>query len=424
MRVFVVDYESLCALGAGKDEIWNSVASGVRGGKSIHHFPTEGLPNRAGAFVEAEKLLFSKRFRDPAGVRAAVKRDRKLHLGLRSLELLLAHEGSSRFLREASSQRGGFYWGLGIHVPAVELSLDYPELRTHLDWVKAERADVSELNANLIQPCELIGEILRTEWDIALPMGVLLTACSSSAQSLGMAYESIRTGRLDYALAGGADSLLNLLGYLAFAKMGVIPESQEDPALQCRPLDESRIGTLLGEGGTVFVLASEDMVRAGGIIPRAEVIGYGSSLDAFKITAPDPAGRGMELAMRRALASAKISPDDVDYINLHGTGTAANDPVEVDAVSRVFARSVAVSSTKDRHGHLIAGAGACEAAICCLALERESVPGTLNLKRPIDSKGLDFVVGNLRSASPRIVMSNSFAFGGINASLLLKKAET
>jgi 3-oxoacyl-[acyl-carrier-protein] synthase II len=424
VRVFVADYESLCALGAGKREIWEALASGLRGGKAIHHFPTEGLPNRAGAFVEAEKLVFEKTFKDPASVGAAVKRDRKLHLGLRSLELLLANAGTSRFLEQSSKRRGGFFWGLGIHVPAVELSLQYPTLQTHLDWVKAERADASEVNANLIQPCELIGEILSSEWGLSLPMGVLLTACSSSAQSLGTAYESIRTGRLDYAIAGGADSLLNLLGYLAFAKMGVIPESQEDPATQCRPLDESRIGTLLGEGGTAFVLVSEEMLQKAGLTPRAEVIGYGSSLDAFKITAPDPEGRGMELAMRRALNSAGIATSEVDYINLHGTGTTANDPVEVDAVARVFGRAVAVSSTKDRHGHLIAGAGACEAAICCLALEHGSVPGTLNMKRPIDSKGLDFVSGTLRKISPRIVMSNSFAFGGINASLLLKKTET
>jgi 3-oxoacyl-[acyl-carrier-protein] synthase II len=217
---------------------------------------------------------------------------------------------------------------------------------------------------------------------------------------------------------------LNLPAFAAFAKLGVIQSTSDGAARACKPCDRQRRGTLLGEGAGLMLLANTAFVEANSLSPEVEVVGYGNTLDGYHMTNPDPTGAGMQRAMRTALLRAGVEADDVDYINLHGTGTRANDEVELAAIQSVFGsreNSVLASSTKDRHGHLIAAAGILEAIVVHLCMTNDFVPRTVNLSNPIAHDGVDLVMASNRFRSLRTCMSNSFAFGGINTSLLFRR---
>jgi len=414
--VYVLDFDMLCALGVGREEVLAALHAGVRGGRLLQNFPAQGLPNQAGAEVSAnlESLLSA----EPPAWRAAMRYDRKLELVIAAKNIVRARW--SRWLDALPIESAQIWLGLGLDICPVDQMSREKVSPSYLDWARHFNSPPTIPN-QLTNPIDIATQNFRQTWPALRAGRNVLTACASSAQALGLALRSLRRGECEVALAGGGDSLLNLLGYVAFLKMGVIPQSLDAPATQCRPLDVDRQGVLLGEGASLFLLASEDFVRRHRLTPRLALRGYGSSLDAFKITAPDPEGKGMKNAMVRALRDASLSPQDIGYINLHGTGTKANDPAEIKATREVFPAGVRVSSTKDRHGHLIAGAGALELAITCLALENDFLPGNLNLEKPIDTLGLEFVRGATVPANTRYALSSSFAFGGINASLVIER---
>ena len=250
-------------------------------------------------------------------------------------------------------------------------------------------------------------------------------ACAASSVAIGEAFRSIRDGYSDVVIAGGAEAMLNDTGIAAWQAIGVLATEHSDGApMSCRPFDLERTGLVLAEGAAILILESEQRAAARGATSLAEVVGFGASSDAHKLT--EPSVGGQVRAMRNALEDAGLPPDVVGYINAHATGTATGDPVEIEAIKRVFGATspdIAVSSTKSVHGHLVGASGALECAITALALHGRRIPPTAHLTVPDPACDLDCVAGVGRDAPGlEIALSNSFAFGGSNASLVLKRA--
>jgi 3-oxoacyl-[acyl-carrier-protein] synthase II len=250
---------------------------------------------------------------------------------------------------------------------------------------------------------------------ISAPCQVIANACASGTNAIGHAFECVRSGRYQRVLAGGYDALSELV-FVGFDSL------QASTPEKCRPFDRDRTGMVLGEGAAVLALENLVAARFRGARVLAEIVGYGISTDNFHMTQPDPSGIGPRQAMERALGSANISADVVDYINAHGTATAFNDAAEGKAISALFGR-VPVSSTKSMMGHSLGAAGAVEAIICLLALQHQFLPPNINFHAADEDIDLNIVANEAQSAVLRIVLSNSFGFGGTNASILMRKFE-
>jgi 3-oxoacyl-[acyl-carrier-protein] synthase II len=250
---------------------------------------------------------------------------------------------------------------------------------------------------------------------ISSPCQVIANACASGTNAIGHAFECVRSGRYERVLTGGYDALSELV-FVGFDSL------QASTPEKCRPFDRGRTGMVLGEGAAILALENLDAARARGARVLAEVIGYGMSNDNFHLTQPDPSGIGPRRAMERALESAQISADAIDYINAHGTATLFNDAAEGKAISELFGR-VPVSSTKGMMGHSLGAAGAIEVIVCLLALQHQFLPGNINFRAPDENIDLNVVANKARPAALRTVLSNSFGFGGTNASIAIGKFE-
>jgi 3-oxoacyl-[acyl-carrier-protein] synthase II len=244
---------------------------------------------------------------------------------------------------------------------------------------------------------------------------VIANACASGTNAIGHAFECVRSGRYQCVLTGGYDALSELV-FTGFDSL------QASTPEKCRPFDRHRTGMVLGEGAAVLALENLELARKRGAPVLAEIVGYGISTDNFHITQPDPSGVGPRQAMERALQSAQISADEVDYINAHGTATIFNDAAEGKAISQLF-NGVPVSSTKSMMGHSLGAAGAVEAVISLLALRDQFLPPNINFEALDDSLDLNVVANESRSAVVRTAISNSFGFGGTNASILIRRVE-
>ncbi len=255
----------------------------------------------------------------------------------------------------------------------------------------------------------------------------LVSACASGADSIGEAANIIRRGDADVAIAGGTEAPITPIAIAGFAAAKALTSLNDEPERASRPFDATRDGFVLAEGAGVLVLEAEEHARARGARILAEVAGYGATSDAYHITQPDEQGAGSTRAMRRALAEAGLQPDDIGYINAHGTSTSLNDRLETFAIKKVFgdyAHTLPISSTKSMTGHLLGAAGAIEAAFSVLALTNGILPPTATLVTPDDACDLDYVPGTARSAAGlEAVMSNSLGFGGHNASLIFRRYE-
>jgi 3-oxoacyl-[acyl-carrier-protein] synthase II len=250
------------------------------------------------------------------------------------------------------------------------------------------------------------------------------TACSASAHAIGDAYQIIRRGDADAMIAGGSEAAITPMGVGGFAAMRALSTRNDEPETASRPFDKERDGFVIGEGAGVLVLEEREAAMARGARVYAEVVGYGASADAFHITAPSEDGDGAVRAMRAAISAAGISPGEVDYINAHGTSTPLNDRLETAAIKRLFgdhAYKLSVSSTKSMTGHLLGAAGGLEGGITALAVYHQEMPPTINLCNPDPECDLDYVPGKGRKAPVRYALSNSFGFGGTNASLLFMR---
>ena len=252
------------------------------------------------------------------------------------------------------------------------------------------------------------------------------TACSASAHAIGESFEIIRRGDADAMIAGGSEAAITPMSVSGFGNMRALSTRNDEPEKACRPFDKDRDGFIIGEGAGVLILEDLAHAQQRGAPIYAELVGYGSSADAYHMTAPSEDGDGARRVMELSIRKAGIRPEEVDYINAHGTSTPYNDKLETLAIKHCFgdhARKVAISSTKSMTGHLLGGAGGLEAGISALAVHHQLVPPTINLDNPDPECDLDYVPHKSRPMAVRYALSNSFGFGGTNAALLFKKFE-
>ena len=250
-----------------------------------------------------------------------------------------------------------------------------------------------------------------------------VSACASGTDSIGMAFEAIKRGDVNAVIAGGAEAAICPIGVSGFNSCQALSKRNDNPQKASRPFDSERDGFVLGEGAGVLILENETSMKQHGGIPIAELVGYGATADAYHITQPAPEGEGGARAMNKALTQSQIVPDQIDYINAHGTSTLLNDKFETMAMKSVFsdhAHIVSISSTKSMTGHLLGASGALEAVISVMALEKSTIPPTINYENPDPDCDLNYTPNTKISKSINYVMSNSFGFGGHNASLIFK----
>jgi 3-oxoacyl-[acyl-carrier-protein] synthase II len=259
-------------------------------------------------------------------------------------------------------------------------------------------------------------------WGLRGPNSAIATACASAANAIGDAFRVIQTGQADVMITGGSEAAITHMGLGGFASMRALSTRNDDPQRASRPFDRDRDGFVLAEGAGILVVEAEEVARKRGARIYAELLGYGMSADGSHITAPDEEGRGAARSMQLCLDDARLSPESVGYVNAHGTSTGLGDLAETKAMKAVFgphARKLMVSSTKSELGHLLGASGGVELIIGALAIERGVLPPTINLDHPDEGCDLDYIPHHAREVRVDHVMSNSFGFGGHNASLLI-----
>jgi len=264
-------------------------------------------------------------------------------------------------------------------------------------------------------------------WGLRGPNFSVCTACASASNSIGEAFRIIQYGRTDIVLTGGSEAALTPIGLASFCALKGLSTRNDEPDKASRPFDKDRDGFLLGEGAGVVVIEELSHALARDAKIYAELIGYGSSADGYHITAPDPEGKGAILAMANALRDGEVNPEDVDYVNAHGTSTVLGDQAENRALKETFGQyaynGLQISSTKSSTGHMLGASGGVELAVCAKVIEKGVIPPTLNLDNPDDECDLDYVPKTPREVQVKVALSNSFGFGGHNACLLVRKFE-
>jgi 3-oxoacyl-[acyl-carrier-protein] synthase II len=251
-----------------------------------------------------------------------------------------------------------------------------------------------------------------------------VSACATGSHNIGLAYDSIRYGTSEYALCGGAEAPVIEVGVAGFNALKAMSTRNDDPTRASRPFDKTRDGFVLGEGAGVLFLETLESARARGARIYAEIVGYGFSADAYHITAPDPEGNGVQLAMRKALAAAKIGPQDVQHINMHGTSTPLGDIAETNSIKKVFgkhANDINLNSTKSMTGHMLGAAGAAESIATILAIYHGLVPPTINFSEPDPECDLNYTFNKAQVRTIEYGINNAFGFGGHNSSLVFRK---
>ncbi|MEJ2239984.1 MAG: beta-ketoacyl-ACP synthase II [Gemmatimonadales bacterium] len=272
--------------------------------------------------------------------------------------------------------------------------------------------------------CGAVSCNIAIEWGLTGPNATNAMSCASGAIAIGEALRSIRDGHADIMLAGGSEAPLSPLCYASFTVIRAMSTRNDDPQTASRPFDRDRDGFVMSEGSAVLVLERYDRAEARGARIYAELVGYGLTNDAHHMTAPKPNGREAARAMALALENARVKPNEVDYINAHGSSTPLNDSTETLAIKQVLgdhAYRVAVSSTKGYYGHALGASGAFEAAICATSLLRQSLPPSLNLGTPDEQCDLDYVTNGNGTRPVEHILSNSFGFGGVNAALVMRR---
>jgi 3-oxoacyl-[acyl-carrier-protein] synthase II len=270
---------------------------------------------------------------------------------------------------------------------------------------------------------EAAGQVAIT-FGLKGPNSCVATACASGSHAIGDAFRILKHGYADVMICGGTESCITYLGVGGFCALKALSARNDEPEKASRPFDRERDGIVIAEGAGVVVLETLEHARKRNAKIYAEMAGYGMSCDAYHITAPDPEGDGAARAMTEALKDAETKPEDVDYINAHGTSTKLNDKIETQAIKRALgasAKKVMVSSTKSMTGHLLGAAGGVEFLACCLAIKDSVVPPTINYEYPDPDCDLDYVPNTARKTKVNVCMSNSLGFGGHNATLVVKK---
>ncbi len=407
-RVVVTGVGLVSSLGIGTAPTWEALCAGQSGIRAITRFDTEGFPSRIAGEVRGFDPL------DFVPKKDVKKMDIFIQYAIAAAEFARADAGLA--VTPAIASRVGVYIASGIGgFSTIE--------REHRALLKGGPRKISPF----FIPAAIIN-LAAGQVSIRLgakgPNSATCTACSASAHAVGDAFETIRRGAADVMVAGGSEAAITPMGVGGFAAMRALSTRNDEPTRASRPFDRERDGFVIGEGAGVVILEARDLALARGAQIYAELVGYGMTGDAHHVTAPPEDGNGALRVMQGALAQGGIAADQVDYVNAHGTSTPFNDRIETLAIKRCFgdhARALAISSTKSMTGHLLGAAGGLEAGIAALAIREQVIPPTINLNNSDPDCDLDYVPHVKRTATIEYALSNSFGFGGTNASLLFKR---
>lgn len=387
---------------------WQAILAGKSGVTSIDHFDASDLSCRICSRVKNfEAALYMPE-------KEARKRDFFIQYGMAAAMQAIADSGIE--VTDANAHRIGLAIGSGIGgLPSIE--------KSHVTLLESGPRRISPF----FIPGALINMIagnVSIQYGMKGPNISLVSACTTGTHNLGFAARSIIYGEAEVMIAGASEMATTKLGIAGFAAMRALSTRNDEPEKASRPWDKDRDGFVLGDGAGIVVLEEYEHAKARGAKMYAELIGFGMSADAYHMTSPDPQGRGGAASMNAALADAGIRPEDVQYINAHGTSTPAGDELEVMGIKRSFgdhAYRLAVSSTKSMIGHLLGAAGAVEAIFSILAIQDQVAPPTINLDNPSEGCDLNFVPHQAQEMPIEIALSNSFGFGGTNGTLLFKR---
>jgi 3-oxoacyl-[acyl-carrier-protein] synthase II len=422
-RVAVTGVGAISPVGIGADACWEALVTGRSGVAEITAFDTSAFEVHIAGEV---KGFDAAQYMD---ARDARRHDRNTHLAVAASGEALRDAGllaDDGHVDRAAADPDRFGMVLGTAIGGLGLMSD--AVRTLLERGPSRISPF--LLPNMI-PDSASGQV-AIEFGIRGPNMAVVSACATGGHAVGESMEAIVRGQADVMLAGGTEAIIVPLVLAGFIKMkalatGIDPDTGHfDPPIASRPFDRTRDGFVMSEGCAVLVLEELEHARARGAAIHAEVIGYGSSSDAFHMAAPADQGEGNQRAMRAALARAAIGPDGVDYVNAHGTSTPLNDRYETMAIRAVFgehADRLAVSSTKSMTGHMMGAAGAFEAFVCARVVETGCIPPTINLRHPDPELTLDYVSEGARSAPVRVALSNSMGLGGHNSTVIVRRYE-
>ncbi len=403
-RVVITGIGAITPIGHGADGLWAGVMRNESAVRAIDRFDASPFPSRIAAQVDF----------DPAAHldgRRARRLDRFSALAVAAARQAVDDAGVS--LRNGTSERTGVWIGSALGGVA---------------FAEEQHSGYVERGVRGVAPTLALAVFGGAgASNVALELGATgpavgnANSCASGAVAIGQAFEAVRDGTVDVAVAGGSEAPLAPLTFGSFAMIKVLSQRNDDPATASRPFDRDRDGFVMGEGAAMLILEDREAAIRRGARIVAEVLGYGASNDAYHMTAPRPDGREAARAICRALGDAGIGPERIGYINAHGSSTALNEPAEANAITTAFGPSgdgIPVSGTKGLYGHALGASGAIEAAITALALDRGTLPGTCNLVHPDPAIDLNVLREPLQ-ARPGAALSNSFGFGGMNASLVL-----
>jgi 3-oxoacyl-[acyl-carrier-protein] synthase II len=399
----------ICGSGNTKEEVWSNLIAGRPAVGPVTRFDVSAFPVRIASEVKNfDPLKFIER-------KEVKKMDPFIHYAVAASQEAMDDSGL-RVNGDDEATRVGVFIGSGIGgFGVIE--------REHEKFLKGGPGKISPffIPAAIVN---LAAGQVSIRFGLKGPNSATCTACSTGAHAVGDSFKIIQRGDADAMLCGGAEAAITPMGVGGFAAMRALSTRNDDPEHASRPFDANRDGFVIGEGAGVLVLEELERARSRGAKIYAELVGYGMSSDAFHITQPSEDGDGAVRVMSNALKDARIQPEDVDYINAHGTSTHYNDKLETMAIKKVFgdsASSIAVSSTKSMMGHLLGAAGGVEAGVIALALQDQIVPPTANYETPDPDCDLDYVPNRARRRPMRYALSNSFGFGGTNAALLMKR---
>jgi len=407
-RVVITGMAAITPLGTGVDKFWGNMLAGKSGIGTITRFDASAFPTRiAGEVKDFDPSLYMDK-------KEARRMDRFTQFAVAGAGMALSDAKID--MENLQKDRVGVVLGSGIG-----------GMETLEDTARV----LHEKGPGRVSPFfvpMMIGNMAAGQ--VAIAMGVtgpnitVVTACASATNAIGESFKMIERGVVEVVITGGTEASITPLALAGFCSMKALSTNNDEPAKASRPFDAKRDGFVMGEGTGIIILESLEHAQKRGAAIYAEIIGYGSSADAYHITAPAPGGVGMAKAMREALNDAGIKPEDVDYINAHGTSTDFNDKYETMAIKTVFgehARELAVSSTKSMTGHLLGAAGGIELVATALAVKNDQVPPTINYENPDPDCDLDYVPNKARKLKVNYAMSNSFGFGGQNATVLIGK---
>ncbi len=415
-RVVITGIGLITPVGIGREESWSALLAGKSGAGPITLFDASAYATHFACEVK-DWAASSGAWLDKREVKHM---DRFLQFGVAAGMMAVADAGyEGNKVPAGEEDRWGVFIGAGLGgVKGIEDTHD--AARAKGPRYGFSPYFVTDIIINMIPGMITIRTGARG------PNMSHVSACSTGAHSIGEAMRTIRHGYADVMIAGGAEATVTMLGIGGFNAMRALSTRNDAPEKASRPFDNERDGFVMGEGAGVVVLEELEHARARGARIYAELKGYAANSDAHHITAPAPEGIGAQRCMRQALADARLAPEAIDYVNAHGTSTEFNDKNETAAIKAVFgdhARKLAVSSTKSMTGHMLGAAGSVEAGLCALALERGVLPPTINYENPDPNCDLDYVPNHAREQRISNAVSNSFGFGGTNATLVIGKVD-